>query len=44
MFRILTDALILATTLRPLNRQAEENFPSRRPDRPLWEAPIHWMR
>ncbi len=44
MFRILADALILATTLRPLTRQPDQRYPSRRPDRPSWEAPDHWLR
>jgi hypothetical protein len=44
MFRILADALMLATRMRPMNRDLDQRFPSRRPDRPSWEAPDHWMR
>ncbi len=44
MLRILADSLLLATTLRPVRREPETRYPSRRPDRPSWEAPDHWLR
>lgn len=44
MLRILADSLLLATLQRPARREPEPRYPSRRPDRPAWEAPDHWLR